>query len=464
MDFKKIDLYKLIEGFGLESIITDIRTLSSNVAVCSNTYTNACKEVYKIIFDKMDYYETFDEVINTDKIGFLFLDETGEPRIKYDFNIPRGDFPNDSYVSNFDASSIPITVEDLEVNVEKSKGYLVLNLFLDPFLMGDILVFPCFAYIKDDHSIIKFIDIMYRVYSSMVSYNNVLSTKNVFKLDDNDAANVMMFGNELEFMAFNNKTDNYNLLTSIEGSSSQENKKNYLSLMSSDSDEFFSDVIRNLVNLGIKIDNFHKEVAPNQYEISFKYTLPHMLLYNNIMTRIVLYYKCTEYEFGVLYGEKPSPVVNGNGSHLNVSIGSLHGSIDDCIYENFLTDEMRQSLSESLIINSIIKYKDEYLSLVDHESNLERFGEMEAPPFELSFDLSDRKNRNCSVVKETNRFEFRLHGTCENIGITLSAMMYIICLYVKEAEEVEDSYSIDIPNPVKENPEIDFKKEILKVF
>jgi glutamine synthetase len=214
-----------------------------------------------------------------------------------------------------------------------------------------------------------------------------------------------------------------------------------------------------LFKLGVPVKTRHNEVAPGQFEVAPVFengnvATDHQQLVMMIMRRVAERHGMT-----VLFHEKPFAGINGNGKHVNFSIGnSAQGNLldpGDTPHENaqFL-------VFCGAVIRAVSKFASVLRAVIASASNDHRLGANEAPPAIISIYLGDQladvfeqirgggaktsrgrgtleigvdtlpklpkdpgdRNRTSPFAFTGNRFEFRAVGGSQSIADPITAL------------------------------------------
>ena len=217
---------------------------------------------------------------------------------------------------------------------------------------------------------------------------------------------------------------------------------------------FMKELDEELWKLGILAKTKHNEVAPAQHELAPIFTTTNIATDHNQLTMETMKNVAARHGLVCLLNEKPFEGVNGSGKHNNWSVSTDTG-------KNLLDPgkEPAKNTQFLLFLAAIIKGVDEYQDLlrisVASAGNDHRLGANEAPPAivsmflgdelaaildaiekdepytgieekklqtgvhvlpDLSMDTTDR-NRTSPFAFTGNKFEFRMVGASQSIGL-----------------------------------------------
>ncbi len=218
--------------------------------------------------------------------------------------------------------------------------------------------------------------------------------------------------------------------------------------------EFMRELDEELWRLGVPAKTEHNEVAPGQYELASVYATANIACDHNQITMELMRKVALRHHFACLLHEKPFAGVNGSGKHNNWSIVTNEG-------RNLLnpTDKPEENpvflVMLCAVLTSVDKYADLLRLAASCPGNEDRLGGNEAPPAVVSIflgnaltytlqelaeghtlhseaqgsvmtgvkslpllkrDDSDR-NRTSPFAFTGNKFEFRMVGASQSIGL-----------------------------------------------
>ena len=154
---------------------------------------------------------------------------------------------------------------------------------------------------------------------------------------------------------------------------------------------FMYDFERALYKLGVPVKTRHNEVAPGQYEVAPVYENANVAADHQQMIMNLLQRTASKYGFACLLHEKPFAGVNGNGKHVNMSLGnSTQGNLlepGDTPHEN-----MQFLVFCAAVIRAVHKHAPLLRAAIASASNDHRLGANEAPPAIISIFLGDQLN------------------------------------------------------------------------
>lgn len=157
---------------------------------------------------------------------------------------------------------------------------------------------------------------------------------------------------------------------------------------------------RELFKLGVPVKTRHNEVAPAQFELAPVFENSNIASDHQQLVMNVLQKVSAKYGFACLLHEKPFAGINGNGKHVNMSLGnSTQGNLlepGDNPHSNaqFL-------VFCAAVIRAVHKYSTLLRASVASASNDHRLGANEAPPAIMSIFLGDQLNDVFEQIKAT---------------------------------------------------------------
>jgi len=157
---------------------------------------------------------------------------------------------------------------------------------------------------------------------------------------------------------------------------------------------------RELFKLGVPVKTRHNEVAPAQFELAPVFENSNIASDHQQLVMNVLQKVSAKYGFACLLHEKPFAGINGNGKHVNMSLGnSTQGNLlepGDNPHSNaqFL-------VFCAAVIRAVHKYATLLRASVASASNDHRLGANEAPPAIMSIFLGDQLNDVFEQIKAT---------------------------------------------------------------
>ena len=218
--------------------------------------------------------------------------------------------------------------------------------------------------------------------------------------------------------------------------------------------EFMRELDEELWRLGVPAKTEHNEVAPGQYELASVFATANIACDHNQIMMELMRKVALRHNFACLLHEKPFAGVNGSGKHNNWSIVTNTG-------KNLLnpTDKPEENpvflVTLCAVLTAVDKYADLLRLSASCPGNEERLGGNEAPPAVVSIflgnalthmlqelaeghalqkeergalltgvkslpllklDDSDR-NRTSPFAFTGNKFEFRMVGASQSIGL-----------------------------------------------
>ena len=243
--------------------------------------------------------------------------------------------------------------------------------------------------------------------------------------------------------------------------------------------EFMRELDEELWRLGVPAKTEHNEVAPSQFELANVFATANIACDHNQITMELMRKVALRHGFACLLHEKPFAGVNGSGKHNNWSIVTNTG-------KNVLnpTDKPEENLVFLTFLCAVLKAVDQYSDLLRLSAscpgNEDRLGGNEAPPAIISVflgnaltdmlsdlahgqtlcrgtkeellsdvkslpqlrrDDSDR-NRTSPFAFTGNKFEFRMVGSSQSIGLANTITNAIVADVLREfadrLEKAED--------------------------
>ena len=248
---------------------------------------------------------------------------------------------------------------------------------------------------------------------------------------------------------------------------------------------------RELFKLGVPVKTRHNEVAPAQFEIAPMFENANVAADHQQVLMTVLQKVAGKYGFACLLHEKPFAGVNGNGKHVNMSLGNAtQGNLlepGDTPHENaqFL-------VFCAAVIRAVHKYAPLLRASIASASNDHRLGANEAPPAILSIFLGDQltdvfeqikanggatsskssgtinigvdtlppfpkhagdRNRTSPFAFTGNKFEFRAVGSSQSIALPVTVVNTILAEsleFMAEKLEGQDDFNAAVQSLLKE--------------
>ena len=262
-------------------------------------------------------------------------------------------------------------------------------------------------------------------------------------------------------------------------SKGQELEEHYFGTLRPIVSEFYKDLDEELWKLGVPARTKHNEVAPGQHELAPIFDTTNVAIDHNLVTMEILQKVAAKHGLVCLLHEKPFEGVNGSGKHNNWSIVTNTG-------KNVLNpmDKPEENLVFLTFLCAVLKAVDQYSDLLRLSAscpgNEDRLGGNEAPPAIISVflgnaltdmlsdlahgqtlcrstkeellsdvkslpqlrrDDSDR-NRTSPFAFTGNKFEFRMVGSSQSIGLANTITNAIVADVLREfadrLEKAED--------------------------
>ncbi|HOP63164.1 MAG TPA: glutamine synthetase III [Spirochaetota bacterium] len=259
---------------------------------------------------------------------------------------------------------------------------------------------------------------------------------------------------------------------------------------------FMHEFDEELFKLGIPAKTRHNEVAPSQFEIAPIYEEANIAVDHNQLLMDTLKSVAERHGLAAFLHEKPFAGINGNGKHLNWSIGT-----DDGI--NLLnpgktpTENIQFLIFLVAVLKAVHRHSDILRATVAHSGNDHRLGANEAPPAIISVFLGDQlsaildaiekgenlkptdatlidlglsalpilnkdntdRNRTSPFAFTGNKFEFRAVGSSQSISFPATVLNLIVAESIDElADMIEKKGASDIRKTI-----FDVIKEEIKV-
>jgi glutamine synthetase len=222
---------------------------------------------------------------------------------------------------------------------------------------------------------------------------------------------------------------------------------------------FMQDFEDQLYRLGIPAKTHHNEVAPAQFEIAPQFEAANVASDHQQQIMTLLKSTAKKHGFVCLMHEKPFANLNGNGKHVNWSVGNAtQGNLLDP--GNTPSSNLNFLLFCGAVIRGVHKFGPLLRAVIASASNDHRLGANEAPPAILSVYLGDQlekvfndilagkiepskdggvmdsglsqilnfkrdpgdRNRTSPFAFTGNRFEFRAVGSSGSVSGPLVAM------------------------------------------
>ena len=257
----------------------------------------------------------------------------------------------------------------------------------------------------------------------------------------------------------------------------QELEDHYYGSISERVRAFMRELDDELWRLGVPAKTEHNEVAPAQYELANVFTTANIACDHNQITMELMRKVALRHGFACLLHEKPFAGVNGSGKHNNWSIVTNTG-------KNLLnpTDHPERNLPFLVFLCAVLTAVDKYGDLLRLSAscpgNEERLGGNEAPPSIISVflgnaltDLLDEmakghewhrdkheelladlkslpqlrrddsdRNRTSPFAFTGNKFEFRMVGASQSIGLANTVTNAIVADVLRDfADRLEDA-------------------------
>ena len=237
--------------------------------------------------------------------------------------------------------------------------------------------------------------------------------------------------------------------------------------------------------LGIPLKTRHREVAPNQFEMSPLFGNCIVQIDQNLMVMQIVEEVAAKYGLAALIQEKPFAEVNGNGKHNNWSLSTLEGAqlLNPPQLLAKTGNDMVFPVVMAALVSGIDKHGDLMRMAISSPGNDFRLGAMEAPPAVMSMYLgedmtsylkafseggpaaytpstktlefgaesiapiqvpAEDRNRTSPFPYGGARFEFRAVGSSQNVSLVNTVLNTIAAEGFKTiSDRVEAGESID---------------------
>ena len=424
-----------------------------------------------------------------------FLGEVKEGRPIYSFS------GNMLIKGENDASSLPSG--GLRATFE-ARGYTAWDPTSPAFLLGTTLYIPTSFYSYHGEAL----DQKTPLLRSMQSLNQQ-ATRLLHLLGDTDVKSVKAtVGAEQEYFLIDRDFYSRRLdilvcgrtLFGAKPSKTQELEDHFYSRIRTRVMEFMEDLDSTLWSLGVPSKTRHNETAPSQYEVAIIYSVANVALDHNQLVMQVIRNVARRHNFGCLLHEKPFDGVNGSGKHNNWSLATNND-------ENLLApgDNPSQNIRFLLFLAAVLRAVDLYSDLIRLSAcslgNDLRLGGNEAPPAVISVFLgeyltnilkdisegttikeTDRSNLFTGVVNlpsielddadrnrtspfafTGNKFEFRMVGSSQSIGLPNTVLNTIVAdsieyisNYIEGADDISSAAKEVIGKIYREHSRIIF--------
>ena len=173
---------------------------------------------------------------------------------------------------------------------------------------------------------------------------------------------------------------------------------------------------RELYKLGVPIKTRHNEVAPAQFELAPVFENANVAADHQQLIMSVLQKVANEYGFACLLHEKPFAGVNGNGKHVNMSLGNA--TQGNLLEPGETPHENAQFLVFcAAVIRAVHKYAPLLRASIASASNDHRLGANEAPPAILSIFLGDQLTDVFEQIKDNGGAKSSKPSGTLNVGV-----------------------------------------------
>ncbi|MBQ2864396.1 MAG: glutamine synthetase III [Clostridia bacterium] len=289
---------------------------------------------------------------------------------------------------------------------------------------------------------------------------------------------------------FNNRLDLKIANRTLLGSApikNQEISSHYFGIIEDEISAFMNEVNIELWKLGIMAKLQHNEVAPCQHELVPIFAPANISADQNQLIMETISKTAKRHGMEALFHEKPFNYINGSGKHINWSISTDTGI-------NLLDSNIADKNLFLIFFSSMIKAIDKYYKVIRcstaHHGNDFRLGGDEAPPtlisvfvgeniehmFKGKIETSNKKsvldvgvksmlkpdkdfcdrNRTSPFAYTTNKFEFRMVGSSQNLSWPCTCICTIMAKVLNEAAnklEAASDKTLEVKKLIKENYE-----------
>ena len=175
-------------------------------------------------------------------------------------------------------------------------------------------------------------------------------------------------------------------------------------------------VERELFKLGVPVKTRHNEVAPAQFELAPVFENANVAADHQQVIMTVLQKVAGKYGFACLLHEKPFAGVNGNGKHVNMSLGNA--TQGNLLEPGETPHDNAQFLAFcAAVIRAVHKYAPLLRASIASASNDHRLGANEAPPAILSIFLGDQLTDVFEQIKSNGGAKSSKPSGTLNIGV-----------------------------------------------
>jgi glutamine synthetase len=170
-----------------------------------------------------------------------------------------------------------------------------------------------------------------------------------------------------------------------------------------------------LFKLGVPVKTRHNEVAPGQFEVAPVFENGNVATDHQQLVMMVMRKVAERQGMTVLFHEKPFAGINGNGKHVNFSIGN--GTQGNLLDPGDTPHENAQFLVFcGAVIRAVSKFAPVLRAVIASASNDHRLGANEAPPAIISIYLGDQLADVFEQIKGGGAKTSKGRGTLE-IGV-----------------------------------------------
>lgn len=402
------------------------------------------------------------------------------------FLLPRGDegkaifsFSGKDLISGeSDASSFPSG--GLRATFE-ARGYTAWDPSSHAFIKDEVLCIPTAFCSYTGHALDKKTPLLRSMDALKIQVNKFLK---IFDIDAKDI--VVNVGAEQEFFLI--PEDDYKAREDLvmcgrtlfgnKPCKGQELEEHYYGCIRPTVSNYMKDLDDELWALGIAAHTKHNEAGPSQHELAPIYTNANRAVDENLITMEKMQLLASKHSMVCLLHERPFDGINGSGKHCNWSVATENinllnpGKNDD--------ENLRFLAFLACVIAAVDEYQELLRSSVASAGNDCRLGGNEAPPAIVSIYLGDAlqkivddvvsgnsyesiktekmnlgasilpnilrdssdRNRTSPFAFTTNKFEFRMPGSQENLSSS------VMVLNTAVAKSLED-FSIAIEKELK---------------
>jgi len=162
---------------------------------------------------------------------------------------------------------------------------------------------------------------------------------------------------------------------------------------------FYTELERELYELGIPVKTRHNEVAPSQFELAPIYEDLNVAIDHNVLVMETLQRTARKFGLVCLLHEKPFAGINGSGKHCNWSLSTNKG--DNLLEPGSTPHQNLRFLAVLMVVLKAIKDHASSLRLsIASLSNDLRLGANEAPPAIISVFLGNMLDQLLNQIRD----------------------------------------------------------------